>query len=1055
MILFLIFSIMFTPVVYGENSDLFVSAENSRFDNHFSGSMIVEVVVSNPNLNDLDEGKGEPDVTINGKNLRMVQATDGNWYAYFANLNAAKQADQLAFESGTQGVGLDFGIFCDRDTDISVIGIDLSDSDGFAVAGSQGMSDFTNGNASFSQCTGNPLSSELNNVVRKAKSVNSNPNVPSGQIGINANAWPLIQLFSFDNVRIVYNPGGSPITIDLEYDEISNISIEKDRELYPSNSEVFLTINDMQLNQDPTDKDSWTFVINQDEAVFYQAFDSNGRSSSNGNSGLVNLIDNLDQLGFEDNGTFSMTLDSVATLKTNAHQPTLSVNDGTNTYSDIVTFVETQPNSGIFTSYDDNDESVVGIIGNVPRGLTDIIRYNDKSISLLSGSSTASIDSNPVISIGNLQSQWNPGTEMPIYLSDKDQNLNSGSQDDLDLFRSTSILPTLVLGEPITLDSASAVKFYESSTTSLLSGFSVPSSVPDSTSDIFFLETKSSSNSTFEKISIDLGFNTSDLARTLIDPSSDLGSNWLNYDLRSLNQQLDMNNLSDTTISLYIGSLSDNSPILIADKGDLQTFQDLIRIDIFDEIQSRSGNVFLVINFDSSNDSTSVGSIADETDSQPIVFDFFSFGIKDNNSVNNSIYRFELEESSDNSGFFEGTIEYSVINQLTLTTSALFDTLRPIDNDVKFVIVDRLIDEEGITISYSDLANVGVPITTSLKTDIRTHSGTIKTDSTSYGFGRPVTIILNDPDLNLKHDIIDVYHVINNPNSKNLDSIGSVSGEVLLEVFIKGTKYQRCTVGGIEHGGLGSTGFALVETGPNSGIFEGVFKMPSKICNNDGTELIYTSGGNIDVRYHDFRDAGGESNIVTLSRQNSSKLFQTSPSLNSNLFDLPLHPNSVEVVLTGSIDGHKRGVPVELLLKSPDSSQQNFAVYPTNSGKYKAVFYINSNSPSGQYDVDILYQSSKISTVSFIVNESDKLVDLKTHAQNWSNNVISDNSFREYLRHLNNEKFLDLPHDQNLPQTNIPNWMKHSAKLWSDGLITQDEYFDGIEFLVKKGIFRI
>jgi hypothetical protein len=29
-----------------------------------------------------DELVGEPDVTINGKQLRMAQATDGNWYGY-------------------------------------------------------------------------------------------------------------------------------------------------------------------------------------------------------------------------------------------------------------------------------------------------------------------------------------------------------------------------------------------------------------------------------------------------------------------------------------------------------------------------------------------------------------------------------------------------------------------------------------------------------------------------------------------------------------------------------------------------------------------------------------------------------------------------------------------------------------------------------------------------------------------------------------------------------------------------------------------------------------
>ena len=71
--------------------NLFVSAENSSFQNHFSGSMVVEVVIRDSDISDTDEGKGEPDVTINGKNLRMVQGSDGNWYAYFANIEKAYQ----------------------------------------------------------------------------------------------------------------------------------------------------------------------------------------------------------------------------------------------------------------------------------------------------------------------------------------------------------------------------------------------------------------------------------------------------------------------------------------------------------------------------------------------------------------------------------------------------------------------------------------------------------------------------------------------------------------------------------------------------------------------------------------------------------------------------------------------------------------------------------------------------------------------------------------------------------------------------------------------------
>ena len=82
----------------------------------------------------------------------------------------------------------------------------MTETDGFAVPRS--IVGSTNGTSSFSMCTGSPSPDEpnWNKVVRNAKSINTNPGVLSGQIGLDPNAWPLIQLYSFDDVSIQYNP---------------------------------------------------------------------------------------------------------------------------------------------------------------------------------------------------------------------------------------------------------------------------------------------------------------------------------------------------------------------------------------------------------------------------------------------------------------------------------------------------------------------------------------------------------------------------------------------------------------------------------------------------------------------------------------------------------------------------------------------------------------------------------------------------------------------------------------------------------------------------------
>ena len=79
---------------------------------------------------------------------------------------------------------------------------------------------------------------------------------------------------------IQYNKAGGTQRVELEYDDIPNIKLTLDRDSYPKGAKVFVTINDAQLNQDPTDEDSWTFNINSTERVFYRAFTDTGSNAA-------------------------------------------------------------------------------------------------------------------------------------------------------------------------------------------------------------------------------------------------------------------------------------------------------------------------------------------------------------------------------------------------------------------------------------------------------------------------------------------------------------------------------------------------------------------------------------------------------------------------------------------------------------------------------------------------------------------------------------------------------------------------------------------------------
>jgi len=193
------------------------------------------------------------------------------------------------------------------------------------------------------------------------------------------------------------------------------------------------------------------------------------------------------------------------------------------------------------------------------------------------------------------------------------------------------------------------------------------------------------------------------------------------------------------------------------------------------------------------------------------------------------------------------------------------------------LISGQLVDEKGINFSVSGL-EAGQPSLVTSKNNLPTHTGIVTLDSTNYRIGQPVTITLYDPDLVTDADTIQTYTSVNDPSSPADDTVGDSSGNILLEVWIKGFRFHHCTINGVTYGGLAATGFTLTETNPGTGVFKGIFKIPSRICNEDRTSLISPTGGNIQLWYHDFKDALGRSVVIGSTVATPVKLSESSAS---------------------------------------------------------------------------------------------------------------------------------------------------------------------------------
>ena len=385
----------------GTNTTLYVSTENVLTSNTFGGPVVTEVIVCDPDILDTTEAKGEPDVTINGRILRMVQATNGWWYGYFADTTQAQLADQIA-RQGPSGTSLDFGGVCTA----------LQASTSIPEVTNLSFFSDTNGVAFNDPACGAAFDDTTINVLREAKAVNENLTpTTDGQIGVVPASWPFIQLYNLSvsgNVAVQYNKGGGAQTTILTFDTAGAFAgMELDRTVYRPGSEVRVNIFDIMLNIDPTDEDSWTWdTIAPGTGLFYDLFDENGLTTGDGvQTQLQNIIPSLGNMMFEDNGILIVDKNQqnavveILQLEDNNLQNLVPVIDGgtagltISSMDQPVTFTEQTPNSASFVNFDAVNNANIDVTDDALGGHSGVIDYDETPVSVLVGHGPACIDS--------------------------------------------------------------------------------------------------------------------------------------------------------------------------------------------------------------------------------------------------------------------------------------------------------------------------------------------------------------------------------------------------------------------------------------------------------------------------------------------------------------------------------------------------------------------------------------------------------------------------------------------------------------------------------------
>ena len=191
-----------------------------------------------------------------------------------------------------------------------------------------------------------------------------------------------------------------------------------------------------------------------------------------------------------------------------------------------------------------------------------------------------------------------------------------------------------------------------------------------------------------------------------------------------------------------------------------------------------------------------------------------------------------------------------------------------------------------------------------------------------------------------------------------------------------------------------------------------------------------------------------------------------------------------------------KGHDVYLTLKKPDGSTETLKITPTRKGHFETTLVFDNDSMRGFYEVWAIYleqrdrnmdivfevvtagkqtttttleayrqdsapkEIEKSTTVeSESIDEEQTIPDwVRTNAEWWGTDVISDDEFISAIQYMIKENILKIPPTEqgtSSGSNEIPAWIKNNALWWADGLIDDDSFIQGIQYMVEIGIIQV
>ncbi len=195
---------------------------------------------------------------------------------------------------------------------------------------------------------------------------------------------------------------------------------------------------------------------------------------------------------------------------------------------------------------------------------------------------------------------------------------------------------------------------------------------------------------------------------------------------------------------------------------------------------------------------------------------------------------------------------------------------------------------------------------------------------------------------------------------------------------------------------------------------------------------------------------------------NFKNKFDETEFLNQVQYDIWVVDDNGHKVRTISSDEGRQ------FLYSPSGQVRFFTTVNEPPGTAHYVILIYGLSPENVVpyagETDLLQIDISISGDGSIVKPPTQVPTLeipdyiKNNAGWWADGLITDSDFVQGIQYLIKEDIIKIPPTSQGPgsgSNEIPDWIRNNAGWWADGQITDNDFVQGIQYLIKEGIMRI